>query len=162
MDALVKARNHATVAHAAAFGLYQMHLQMLGTHPDYRRLGAAAKLVRWGMERAWKDQVVITLLAGGAGYPLYKSLGFEDLGAEDARVPGEEESVSFNVMVYRPPFRELTPAPEPEETAEEETAQEETVEDEVVEEETEQEDTVQGNTDKEEKVEEESTQTGSS
>lgn len=52
MDALVKARDRATVTYVAAFGLFQMHLQMLGTHPDYRRLGAAAKLVRWGMERA--------------------------------------------------------------------------------------------------------------
>jgi hypothetical protein len=161
MDALVQARNRATAAHAAAFGLCQMHLQMLGTHPEYRRLGAAAKLVRWGVERAWKDQVVITLLAGGAGYALYKSMGFEDLGAEVARVPGEEESVSFNVMVYRPPFRDLTPAPEPEETAEEETAQEETAEKEIVEDEAAQEDTVQEHTDKEENAEE-STQTGSS
>ena len=120
---------------------------MLGTHPDYRRLGGGGRArVRWGMERAWKDQVVVTLLAGGAGYPLYKSVGFEDLGAEDARVPGEEEeSVSFNVMVYRPPFRELTPgAGSRRRTAEEETAQEETVEDEAAEEETEQEDTVPG------------------
>jgi hypothetical protein len=109
MYAIDLARMRATTTNVAAFGPDHLHLQLLGTHTQYRRLGAATKLVKWGMDKAFKDQVVLTLLGGGAGYALYKGLGFEDIAAEEARVEGEDECVAFVAMAYRPPAREVTP-----------------------------------------------------
>jgi len=33
-----------------AYGTNQLHLQILATHPDYRRQGAASSLCKWGMK----------------------------------------------------------------------------------------------------------------
>ena len=70
---------------------YQLYLGLLATHPDWDGHGFGAAQVQWGMELAKAEakrlsllegrqvQVPVTLLATPAGYPLYKSLGFESV-----------------------------------------------------------------------------------
>lgn len=57
---------------------------MLGTHPDYRRRGAASMLVAWGCEVADRDGVPAYVDASEDGLPLYQRFGFED--RSDAKV----------------------------------------------------------------------------
>lgn len=70
---------------------YQLYLGLLATHPDWDGHGFAAAQLRWGMELAKsreKDllltegkrvKIPVTLIATPAGYPLYKSMGFESV-----------------------------------------------------------------------------------
>ncbi|KAJ5500734.1 Acyl-CoA N-acyltransferase [Penicillium expansum] len=56
----------------------QDYLDMLGTHPDYRRRGAGSMLVRWGCEIADREGVRAYIDASKAGVPLYAKHGFVD------------------------------------------------------------------------------------
>ena len=70
---------------------YQFYLGLLATHPDWDGHGFGAEEVEWGLEWAKEEEerlswelgrevkVPVTLLATPAGYPLYKSLGFESV-----------------------------------------------------------------------------------
>ena len=70
---------------------YQLYLAVLATHPHWDGRGFGAAQVEWGMELAKAEEkrlsqsegrrvrVPVTLLATPAGYPLYKSLGFESV-----------------------------------------------------------------------------------
>ncbi|KAJ9605868.1 hypothetical protein H2200_009717 [Cladophialophora chaetospira] len=70
---------------------YQLYLGLLATHPDWDGNGFGAAQVEWGMDFAKAEEqrlslsegrkirVPVTLLATPAGYPLYKSLGFESV-----------------------------------------------------------------------------------
>ena len=49
------------------------------TAPTYRRRGLASILVKWGIERADNNQKTIILDASPSGFPLYKTLGFEEV-----------------------------------------------------------------------------------
>jgi ribosomal protein S18 acetylase RimI-like enzyme len=82
-----------------------MRLQILGTLPEFRRHGFASRLIRWGMDKAARDDVVLTVKSGSRGYNLYRSLGFRDLGAQIVQVPDEEEFRVNNAMVYEPESR---------------------------------------------------------
>ena len=84
------------------FGMHRVHLQILGTHPDYMRRGYGTALCRCGIERAIKDNAVVTLNSSTEGFPLYTSLGFKDLGVVIFQAPGEEKSVEVRAMVYEP------------------------------------------------------------
>lgn len=84
------------------FGSNQIHLQVLGTHPDYQRRGYGSALCEWGVKRAQQDEVAISLLASPAGYKLYSALGFEDLGTITVQVPGETESIVLRPMSLVP------------------------------------------------------------
>ena len=53
-------------------------LDMLGTHPDYRRRGAGAMLVKWGCDLADANGVGAYVDATKAGAPLYERYGFVD------------------------------------------------------------------------------------
>ncbi|KAI3144547.1 hypothetical protein CBS147325_5307 [Penicillium roqueforti] len=63
------------------------YLDMLGTHPDYRRRGAGAMLVLWGCEIADREGVAAYIDASKAGVPLYAKHGFVD--RSDPASPGE-------------------------------------------------------------------------
>lgn len=70
---------------------YQFYLAGLATHPDWDGHGFGAAQVEWGIEKARLEEerlsklqgkqvrVPVTLFATPAGYPLYKSLGFESV-----------------------------------------------------------------------------------
>lgn len=82
------------------YGDDQLILQILGTHPDYRRRGHGTTLCKWGMDLARRDGVVLTLQASPLGRLLYSSLGFTNLGECVMQVPGEDEYVPFWAMVW--------------------------------------------------------------
>ncbi|KAJ5151714.1 hypothetical protein N7492_010009 [Penicillium capsulatum] len=63
------------------------YLDMLGTHPDYRRRGAGAMLVQWGCDRADADGVGAYVDASVDGKGLYEKFGFVDYsGPEEGEV----------------------------------------------------------------------------
>ncbi|KAH6971212.1 hypothetical protein BKA56DRAFT_596028 [Ilyonectria sp. MPI-CAGE-AT-0026] len=82
----------------ARYGQQQAHLQILGTHPQYQRMGAASSLLRWGIREAGHHGLPVTLFASSMGRPLYRSFGFEERGAVKVHVEGEEESVVVEAM----------------------------------------------------------------
>ncbi|TAQ86575.1 hypothetical protein B7494_g5096 [Chlorociboria aeruginascens] len=82
------------------FQSHRMHLQWLATLPDYCRRGFGSALVRWGMDRAARDGVALTLVASPQGFELYRKLGFRYLGDQMAKVQGEEECVVMRFMVF--------------------------------------------------------------
>ncbi|KAM0418879.1 hypothetical protein ACHAPT_012144 [Fusarium lateritium] len=84
------------------FGTDQIKLQILGTLPEYRRRGFATHLCKWGMERAARDGLAMTLSASPQGYPLYAGLGFRKLGQQTIHAPGEEESLVVDCMAFEP------------------------------------------------------------
>ncbi|KAJ9651708.1 hypothetical protein H2198_009020 [Neophaeococcomyces mojaviensis] len=59
----------------------QIYLQVLATHPEYDGHNFGATHCRWGMKLALERGrgEPVTLIATPAGYPLYKSLGYESL-----------------------------------------------------------------------------------
>lgn len=59
-----------------------LDLDMLCTHPEYRRRGAGGMLVSWGCERADADRVAAYVDASPSGKPLYEKFGFVDYTAE--------------------------------------------------------------------------------
>lgn len=84
------------------FGSDQIKLQILDTLPEYRRQGFASQLCRWGMERASRDKLAMTVSASQQEYHLYASLGFRKLGQKVVHAPGEEESLVGECMVFEP------------------------------------------------------------
>ena len=82
------------------YGDAQLGLMVLGTHPDYRRLGAAAMLLKWGQEKAEAERVTVTLFASPMGYPLYVKVGFTEVGKVHVQVDGDDASVERPLMVW--------------------------------------------------------------
>ncbi|GIK06125.1 hypothetical protein Aspvir_001768 [Aspergillus viridinutans] len=61
------------------FGEKQFYyLDMLVTHPDYRRQGAGSMLIQWGCDRADGEGVPAYVDAHHAAAPLYRKFGFRD------------------------------------------------------------------------------------
>ncbi|KAH8815539.1 acyl-CoA N-acyltransferase [Xylogone sp. PMI_703] len=54
------------------------YLDMLCTHPDYRRRGAGSMLVQWGCEEADRKGIPAYIDASKDGAKLYKKFGFID------------------------------------------------------------------------------------
>lgn len=59
---------------------------MLGTIPEYRKLGIAAMLIEWGLKQADEDNLERFVDASDKGRPVYKKYGF--LPEEPFEVPG--------------------------------------------------------------------------
>jgi GNAT superfamily N-acetyltransferase len=91
------------------YGIDQLRLQILGTLPRYQRRGLGTALCKWGMKRARRDGVVITLISSPMGYKLYEHIGFQDRGKEIVRAQGEKEKLSVHVMDFD--LRPTTPQP---------------------------------------------------
>lgn len=86
----------------AKYGNDRIILQILGTHPDHWRHGYATSLCQYGMRIAADEGLVLTLVAGKTGVGLYKHLNFTSLGEVVKQVPGEEEKVVSEAMVFDP------------------------------------------------------------
>ena len=84
------------------YGENRMQLRLLVTHPNYQRRGAGGELLKWGIEKAKKDNLALTLFASPVGGHLYRKLGFQDLSVIKIQVDGESESISTGVMAYVP------------------------------------------------------------
>jgi GNAT superfamily N-acetyltransferase len=77
-------------------------LELLVTDRDYRRHGAATMLVRWGTDRADEEGVFCGVEASVMGSRLYEALGFKKLDNKVVRVPGETDSLPYDVMKRDP------------------------------------------------------------
>ncbi|GAB1319222.1 N-acetyltransferase domain-containing protein [Madurella fahalii] len=87
----------------APLGPEQVHLQILGTLPEFQRRGHASSLCRWAMELALRDSLKdISVMASPMGYNLYTWLGFKKVATFYIQVPGEEERVVLQAMMYTP------------------------------------------------------------
>lgn len=87
----------------APIGPEQIQLQILATLPEFQRRGHGSSLCRWGMELVRRDALQdMTVMASPMGYKLYTWLGFEKAATFYIQVPGEEESLVLQAMIYRP------------------------------------------------------------
>ncbi|KAK6338448.1 hypothetical protein TWF730_002508 [Orbilia blumenaviensis] len=84
------------------YGESQLYLMTLVTHPDHFRRGAGTTLMRWGLEKAKQEKLVITLFASQMGYGLYKKLGFGVVGEVTVQIEGEEEKLNIPGMTIMP------------------------------------------------------------
>src|SRR5215475_4130684 len=82
----------------SVFGINQIQLQILGTHPAHRHRGFGTALCQWGMKRAELDRVALTVMASPLGRELYSSLSFRDRGVQIVQVPGETEKLRVHAM----------------------------------------------------------------
>lgn len=63
-------------------------LEILATHPGYRKLGLASQLIQWGCDEADKEGLECFLNASKLGKPLYEKHGYaEQMHAKDPVVP---------------------------------------------------------------------------
>ncbi|EAU29938.1 predicted protein [Aspergillus terreus NIH2624] len=53
------------------------YLDVLATHPNFRRRGAATMLLRWGCDQADRDGLPVYIDASEAGVPVYEKYGFQ-------------------------------------------------------------------------------------
>lgn len=67
-------------------------LLSLATDPGYHRRGAGSMLCKWGMAKARKEGLTVTLLTSGMGKFLYEKLGFKEGGMAHVQVDGKEEA----------------------------------------------------------------------
>lgn len=87
----------------APIGPEQTHLQILATLPEFQRRGHGSSLCKWAMELVRKDALKdMTVMASPMGHKLYTWLGFERVATFYIQVPGDEESVVLQAMIYRP------------------------------------------------------------
>lgn len=90
----------------APIGPEQIHLQILGTLPEFQRRGHASSLCRWAMNLVLTDSLKdMSVMASPMGYSLYRRLGFEKVATFYIQVPGEEERVVMQAMMYKPQVR---------------------------------------------------------
>jgi GNAT superfamily N-acetyltransferase len=78
----------------------QIHLAILGTHPDFRHRGFATALCRWGMDQARKNNIAVTVVASPMGYELLAHLNFTLRGTKRVQVPGEKEKLTIYAVDY--------------------------------------------------------------
>jgi hypothetical protein len=71
---------------------HQLHLLILGTHPDYQRHGAGTRHCRWGIELATKQKLALTTFRSPMGIRLYTQLELKKLGEVIVQVDGEERN----------------------------------------------------------------------
>ncbi|KAJ5921326.1 hypothetical protein N7466_009652 [Penicillium verhagenii] len=81
------------------YGDRQVRLWILGTRPDYQRLGLGTKQCQWGLNYARAHTVPVTVLSSPMGGALYKSLGFRVMAYITVQAEGEEEKLTIGVMV---------------------------------------------------------------
>ena len=73
------------------------HLELLVTHPKYRRRGAGTILTSWGVTVASENGAHVGVESSPMGFFLYQSLGFKL--CEDRIVQVEDETETLNVKV---------------------------------------------------------------
>jgi GNAT superfamily N-acetyltransferase len=102
MKAYKDAIDAAIRKYLVPLGPGRIYLYMLVTHPDYRHRGAATALCEWGMDKAKEHNMCVALMGSPMGSPLYRHLGFQELGTVTVQVMGEEEKLTKRVFVYWP------------------------------------------------------------
>jgi len=77
------------------------HLDLLCTHPDWRRRGAGTMLIEWGINHARQEGVDVGVESSPMGLPLYESLSFLLTETKEVQVDGEDEKLLVRVMVKK-------------------------------------------------------------
>ncbi|KAM7200099.1 hypothetical protein V8F20_005520 [Naviculisporaceae sp. PSN 640] len=84
-------------------GPEQMHMQILATLPDFQRRGHGSSLCKWAMETVRRERLKdMSVMASPMGYELYTWLGFHCVERFYIQVPGEEERLTLEAMIYKP------------------------------------------------------------
>lgn len=84
-------------------GPEQMHMQILATLPEFQRRGHGTSLCRWAMETVRREGLKdMSVMASPMGYELYTWLGFRCVEQFYIQVPGEEEQLTLEAMIYKP------------------------------------------------------------
>jgi GNAT superfamily N-acetyltransferase len=86
----------------SAYGKNQLSLILLGTRPEYQKLGAGTALVEWGMQKAREQGLAITLFSSPQGMGLYRRLGFVEIANLHVQLDGEQECLDLPMMVFQP------------------------------------------------------------
>ncbi|KAJ8058017.1 hypothetical protein OCU04_013189 [Sclerotinia nivalis] len=100
--AFLKVISDARKEFTAMFEGNEIYLNLIGTHPDFRRRGYATQLLKWGIERAERDNAPLVLIASPMGEPTYLASGFKELERVDVVVEGDYENQEIVKMLYRP------------------------------------------------------------
>ncbi|KAF7947401.1 hypothetical protein EAE96_008489 [Botrytis aclada] len=100
--AFMKAIGEARKEYTEMFSGDEFYLNLIGTHPDFRRRGYATQLLKWGIERSIRDNAPLVLSASAMGEPTYLACGFEELGRVPIVAEVDYEKQEFVKMVYRP------------------------------------------------------------
>ncbi|KAE8349834.1 acyl-CoA N-acyltransferase [Aspergillus coremiiformis] len=77
-------------------GKKNFYLDMLATHTDSRRMGAARMLLDWGCRRADQEGVLVYVDASADGRPVYEKFGFVD------RSDGQHAAANVLPLVREP------------------------------------------------------------
>ncbi|KAM3086242.1 hypothetical protein ACMFMG_000379 [Clarireedia jacksonii] len=107
-DAFMSRVLQARQSNNEAFGIDQLYLRILGTHPDYRRRGFGSKLLKLGIDRATRDGVVLTLMSSQQSSPTYIACGFQELESISIQAKDEDVSAVMSRMVYMPEKKTAT------------------------------------------------------
>jgi ribosomal protein S18 acetylase RimI-like enzyme len=84
-----------------SYGVHQLNLWMLITHPDFRRRGAGTLLCNWGEEEAAKRQWDLTVMASPMGRLLYEHLCYKLIGSIKVQAEGEEQYFDIYALVKK-------------------------------------------------------------
>ena len=74
------------------------NLELLVTDRQFRRRGAATRLIEWGTAEADSEGVCCSVAASGMGAPVYRACGFEKLKTGVVQVHGQSEILEYDVM----------------------------------------------------------------
>ena len=74
------------------------NLELLVTDRQFRRRGAATRLIEWGTAEADNEGVCCGVAASGMGARLYRACGFEKLRTGVVQVHGQNEILRYDVM----------------------------------------------------------------
>ncbi|KXJ91721.1 acyl-CoA N-acyltransferase [Microdochium bolleyi] len=83
------------------YGDTNLYLSILACHPDYQRRGIGRRLVTWGLEKASREGLDLTVFGSPMGSLLYQAVGFREVGRFRVQVDGEEESLETLAMVLK-------------------------------------------------------------
>lgn len=75
------------------------YMQLLVTHRDFRRHGAASALVQWGAAQADAEHVWCGTESSPMGKPVYESVGFHEIGRMVIQANLEDAKLDFPVML---------------------------------------------------------------
>jgi len=75
-------------------------LELLATHPDYRKRGAATELIQWGIEKAAFEGVDVGVESSPMGLPLYLHLEFILQETLTVTVEGDDATLLVRVMLH--------------------------------------------------------------
>ncbi|CZS90786.1 uncharacterized protein RCO7_06722 [Rhynchosporium graminicola] len=82
-------------------------LELMVTHVDFRRRGAATELLKWGLNEADREKAPCKVEASPMGKLLYAANGFHDLALFTVSAEGQKESLELWAMRRDPVLQEL-------------------------------------------------------